>query len=62
MSATNGHSAVVQQACGVLMQREGITSEQALAALHARADALGWELVAVAVEIVHSARKHGGSA
>jgi hypothetical protein len=54
MSTTNGHSAIVYQAAGVLMVRNHTTIEQATTALYAQADATGLDVVAVAAAVVRS--------
>lgn len=49
--------ALVHQATGVLMTRDGITSEQALHELQTRADATGQSVLAVAADVVRATTK-----
>lgn len=46
--------AVVHQAIGVLMQRNGTTAEQASATLHALAGATGRDVAVLAAEVIRS--------
>lgn len=57
MSSKNGDfAAVIHQACGVLMVRNGTSIEQAYDALFAQADSTGQDAIDVAIEIVRSLR------